>query len=135
MFTNVNQAFFDVGGGFKLHFIDMTKAMSGATLKELKVRRPDIVEKLKPWNTSERKIAVIGNHVFLVSRKHFRSKVNLELISAAVSEMMSEWVGTRGVVFKVFTDDDALLDICRNLCNTYNNINISLCNKLVTTQF
>ena len=55
MFTNVNQAFFDVGGGFKLHFIDMTKAMSGATLKELKVRRPDIVEKLKPWNTSKRK--------------------------------------------------------------------------------
>lgn len=113
MIKQSSEAFFEVTAQRHkmLYFIDETKAMSGAALKELKVRRPDVVAKLANWDVNTTKLYEIENHVFLVVRKHYRSRYVYELVEAAIKCLDKVRFGAFVTPqFKTFgVEDDILL--------------------------
>jgi hypothetical protein len=77
-----------------LFFITQGAHISGTAMKELNERQPIVVERLvkrvneiKPTIGTAIHIQDAGNFTFIVSRKHYSSKHDLDLVSSALASL------------------------------------------------
>ncbi|MCK9482344.1 MAG: hypothetical protein M0R38_11405 [Bacteroidia bacterium] len=78
-----------------LAFIDTKGSLSGELMKNIKFRRPQVIEDLKTLSTNFKvgDYAKISNYLFIVMKKNYRNKLTLETADKLLEQLPAELKG------------------------------------------